>query len=226
MENKTVMNTTWSYSRIKSFETCPKQFYHEKILKEYPYVETRAMKYGTEFHKVAEDFVRDGTPVPEEFRFTQKVLDNLAAREGTKHLELKMGLTIDLEPCAFFAKNVWFRGVVDYLSIDGGTARVVDYKTGKSAKYADPDQLELMALTVFKHFPEVTDVRGALLFVIANSLVTDTYTTSDQSRWAKWVSRVNALQTAVDTGVWNPKPSGLCRKHCPVVECSHNGANS
>lgn len=218
--------TAWSYSRIKAFETCPKQFYHEKILKEFPYVETEAMRYGTEFHKAAEDFVRDGTKVAQKFEFTQPVLDDLAAREGVKHLELKMGLTIDLKPCGFFAKDVWFRGIVDYLSIDGSKGRVVDYKTGKSAQYADPDQLELMALTVFKHFPEVDSVRGALLFVIANKLIPGEYDRSDESRWTKWIARVNRLQDAVDSGVWNPKPSGLCRRHCPVVECAHNGANS
>jgi RecB family exonuclease len=216
----------WSYSSITSFETCPKQFYHEKILKEYPFVQTPAVKYGNEFHKAAEDFVRDGTPVPEQFAFTQGMLDNLAEREGVKHLELKMGLTIDLQPCGFFAKDVWFRGIVDYLSIDGGEARVVDYKTGKSAKYADPDQLELMALTVFKHYPLVTGVRAALLYVIAGKLIPAAYTRDDEKQWAKWIRRVNALQDAVTNDVWNPKPSGLCRAHCPVVTCAHNGANS
>ena len=216
----------WSYSAITAFETCPKQFYHEKILKEFPFVESPEMKYGNEFHKAAELFVRDGTPVPQKFEFTQKVLDNLAGREGVKHLELKLGLTIDLEPCTFFAKDVWFRAIVDYLSIDGGEARVVDYKTGKSAKYADPDQLELMALTVFKHYPSVTFVRAALLYVIADKLVPETYNRGDEAKWASWVRRVNALQSAVDNNVWNPKPSGLCRKHCPVVSCAHNGANS
>ena len=23
--------------------------------------------------------------------------------------------------------------------------------------------------------------------------------------------------------VWNPRPSGLCKKHCVVLECPHNG---
>ncbi len=44
----------WSFSRLKSFEQCPKQFYHEKILKAYPFVQTEAILYGNEFHKAAE----------------------------------------------------------------------------------------------------------------------------------------------------------------------------
>ena len=52
----------WSYSKAKSFETCPKQFYHEKILREYPFIETEAIRYGNLFHTAAEKFIRDGTP--------------------------------------------------------------------------------------------------------------------------------------------------------------------
>jgi hypothetical protein len=35
----------WSFSKIKAFEQCPKQFYHEKILKEFPVVETDALRH-------------------------------------------------------------------------------------------------------------------------------------------------------------------------------------
>jgi len=47
----------WSFSRIKSFEQCPKQFYHLKIAKDYVESETEAMRYGTEAHLVAEEFI-------------------------------------------------------------------------------------------------------------------------------------------------------------------------
>jgi hypothetical protein len=118
----------WSYSRIKAFDTCPKQFYHTHILKEFPFKETEAMRYGTEFHKAAEDFIRDGTPVPKRFAFAKPALQVLADKPGDKHCELKVGLTADLEPCGFFDSNVWFRGVVDLIIIDGEQATVIDYK--------------------------------------------------------------------------------------------------
>jgi hypothetical protein len=118
----------WSYSRIKAFETCPKQFYHTHILKEFPFKETEAMRYGTEFHKAAEDFIRDGKPVPDRFAFARPALQVLADKPGDKHCEMKVGLTEDLEPCGFFDKKVWFRGVVDLIIVDGDTATIVDYK--------------------------------------------------------------------------------------------------
>lgn len=216
----------WSFSKIKSFETCPKQFYHVTVLNEFPFKETEATRYGNEFHKACEEFIRDGLPVPEKFAFIRPTLEKLAALPGEKHCEKKMGLTRDLQPCTFFDRNVWFRGIADLLIIDGDEAKVLDYKTGKSAQYAEKGQLELMALAVFKHFPQVRKVNGALLFVIAKELIKQSYVVDKQNEmWGPWFQKYAALDLAYKNDVWNPKPSGLCRKHCPVTQCPHNGAN-
>jgi hypothetical protein len=216
--NKSTKVPAWSFSRIKAFDTCPKQFYHTSVLKQFPYVETDAMRYGTEFHKAAEDFIRDGTPVPERFAFSQPVLDSLAAKPGKKLCEYKFGLTAALEPCDFFAGDVWFRGIVDLIIIDGDVATIVDYKTGKSAKYAERGQLELMALAMFKHL--------GLVFVIANEVVKAKYDIEGESAlWKKWLTEYAKMEKAFEVDVWNPRPSGLCKRHCPVQECVHNGAN-
>jgi len=216
----------WSFSRIKAFEQCPKQFYHEKILKQYPVVETEAMRYGTEFHKAAEDFMQGDAPLDPRFSFALSALESLKSKKGKKLCERKMGLTENLEPCDFFADDVWFRGIADLIILDDDLAWVIDYKTGKNARYADKGQLELMALTVFKHFPQVKKVRAGLLFVISKDLIKDSY--EEQTSpilWNKWLANYNRMETAFNTDVWNPKPSGLCRRHCPVVECVHNGSH-
>lgn len=214
----------WSYSRMKNFETCPKQYYHVTVLKEHPFQETTATKYGKEFHTAAENYILNGTELPGKFIQYAPLMEALRARPGEKHCELKMGLTKDLKPCGFFDKTVWFRGIVDLLEIDGTTAYVVDYKTGKSARYADPDQLELMALATFAHFPKVQEVRAGLLFVVADAFIKQEYeVASRDERWAEWYKRYAAMEKAHDTEVFNPRPMGLCRAHCPVLECAHNG---
>jgi len=216
----------WSFSRLKSFEQCPKQFYHEKILKAYPFVQTEAILYGNEFHKAAENFIGKDEPVAEKFSYAQKALENLKGREGDKHCELKLGITEDLQPCGFYDKDVWFRGIADLIIVNGSRARVVDYKTGKSARYADKGQLELMALSVFAHFPEVKTVHAALFFVVCRDLVQEKYVFDDRKElWRKWIIKYNAMAEAAKNDIWNPRPSGLCRRHCPVVECPHNGVN-
>ncbi len=218
----------WSFSKAKAFETCPKQFYHEKILKQYPFEETEAMRYGTEFHKACENYIGSSTALPPQFEFIRATLDALNKKRGVKICEKKLGLTADLKPCDFFNDRVWFRGIADLIIVDvlAEIAWVIDYKTGKSARYADKGQLELMALTIFKHYPEVKKVKAGLLFVVANKLIKEEYEiSSEPNLWEKWLGVYGRMEKAFDTDVWNPRPSGLCKRHCKVLECPHNGNN-
>jgi hypothetical protein len=215
----------WSYSRIKAFETCPKQFYHLKVVKDYTEPETDAMSYGTAFHTAAEEYIRDNKPLENRFLYAKPALDSLNARKGDKLCELRMGLTESLEPCDFFAKDVWWRGVIDLAILNGEVADVLDYKTSKSARYADTGQLELMALALFKHYPEIQNVRAGLVFVVSRDFVKAAYSRKDDEMrlWGKWVKKYNRMQAAFDTDTWNSQPSGLCRRHCLVTSCVHNG---
>ena len=147
---------------IKDFEQCPKQYYHKHILKEVPFVQTEAILYGNEFHKMAEDFISKDVPVPGKFSFASKALTSLKDRKGDKLCEIKMGLTENLEACDFYASDVWFRGIADLVILDDEVATVVDYKTGKSSKYADKGQLELISIHI--HYKE--DVFLLLLFMV------------------------------------------------------------
>tara|TARA_R110002096_G_scaffold237228_2_gene427969 strand:+ start:2064 stop:2729 length:666 start_codon:yes stop_codon:yes gene_type:complete len=217
---------SWSYSRIKAFEQCPKQFYHLKVAKDYSEPVTSAMSYGTAFHRAAEEYVRDNKSLPDKFSYAQGGLDSLKAKPGDKLCEIKMGLTEDLDPCKFFDKNVWWRGIADLIILDGPLAWVVDYKTGKSARYADKGQLELMALAVFKHFPDVDTIKAGLVFFVARSLIKDTYTRDMMPvLWDKWLGNYKLMEAAHDSDTWNARPSGLCKRHCVVLECVHNGSN-
>lgn len=222
------MIKVWSYSSLKKFKTCAKQYYEVKVtrnFKEPPY--TEATLYGTNFHEAAEKYVRDNEPLPEAFKYVKPKLDTLRTLEGDKYCEYQMALDKDLKPCAFDDPNAWCRGIVDLLIVNNakGVARVVDYKTGKSSKYADSAQLELMALMVFKHFPDVRKVKGGLLFVVANDFKTSEYhVEKEHTYWRTWLQDVHRLETAHSTGVWNPSPSGLCRRHCVVTTCPHNGS--
>lgn len=217
----------WSYSSLKKFKTCPKQFAEVKVFRNFKEPEfTEATLYGKEFHTAAEKYIRDGIPLPEAFAYVRPHLDTLRNIEGEKFCEIEMGLTKDLAPCGFRDPGVWTRGVADLLIVnrEKGVARVVDYKTGKSAKYADTAQLELMALMVFKHFPEITKVKAGLLFVVANHFKPAEYVASEEKTyWRQWMQDVGRLEQAHRTGVWNPSPSGLCKRHCIVTSCPHNG---
>lgn len=216
-------NVTWSHSSLKDYEGCARRYHEVKVLKNYPFTDTQATIYGKQLHEAAEFYIKDDTPLPKQFEYIKDTLDALKAKPGRKLCEHKMGLTVDLKPCGFMDKNVWVRGIADLLIIDDDnlTARVVDYKTGNN-KYPDMEQLKLMALMVFAHFPHIRKVSGALLFVVKNDMKKGTFLVEDsEEQWWDYRERVARIEQAHDSGVWNPKPTPLCG-WCPVKTCEHN----
>ena len=216
---------TWSYSSLDLFKQCPQKYYRLRVLKDVKDPPAEHLNYGLAVHKAAEDYIGKGIPIPEKYVAILKTsLDRLIAMEGEKHCELRLGLTQGLEPCEFFAPDVWWRGVADLIIINNDSAYVVDYKTGKSSKYADTKQLELLSLAVFKHFPQVKKIKGGLLFVVANDLIKANY---EQDKagvyWTKWLEDTGRLEAAITNDVWNAKPNFTCRQYCPVHDCQHNG---
>lgn len=216
---------TWSYSSIKTYEQCPKKYYHLKIAKDAKDDQNAEhLIYGKRFHEAAEFYVKGTAPLPPEFNFAKSTLDNLKNRPGEKLCEYEMGLTANLEPCGFHADDMWWHGIADLIILEGDTARILDYKTSKSAKYADTGQLELMSLAVFKHFPQIKKVKAGLLFVISKDFVKANYNVEDVPKlWEKWLRLYGSLQFSYENNRWNPKTSGLCKKHCVVFSCPHNG---
>jgi hypothetical protein len=216
-------NVTWSHSSLKDYEGCPRRYHEVKVLKNYPFTETEATIYGTQLHEAAELYIKDGTDLPPQFEFLRDALDVLKAKPGRKLCEYKMGVTKDLKPCGFMDKDVWVRGIADLLIIDDEnlTARVVDYKSGNN-KYPDREQLKLMALMVFVHFPHIRRVSGALLFVVKNDIAKGSYMVGEaEEYWWDYRERVARIEQAHETGVWNPKPTPLCG-WCPVKTCEHH----
>lgn len=212
---------TWSYSTLTMFKQCQHKYYRMRVLKDIWQEETTAMRYGNEVHKAAELYMKGTKELSTSYEFLRPYLLKLAALPGDKHCELKLGLTEELEPCGFFDPHVWFRGVVDLIIVNGSKARVVDYKTGKSARYADKDQLELMSLAAFKHFPELKQIQAGLLFVVCNAFVREEYHKKDEGRaWSEWVKEVNKIERAMENNVWNKTPNFTCYG-CPVTDCEH-----
>lgn len=213
----------WSHSSLKDFEGCQRRYHQTKVLKLYPFKETEQILYGKELHKAAENYVRDGTPLPTQFEFIKSMLDKLLEKPGLKLPEHQMALTAALNPCDWFAKEVWVRGVADLLIVDSDnlTAWVVDYKTGNN-KYPDRDQLVLMSLMVFEHFPHIRKVNSALLFVLKNDMVKmQMHRDQAEQFWWKYRERTARIEACLETGVWNPNQSPLCG-WCPCTGCEFN----
>ena len=216
--------TAWSYSSIKTFDQCPKKYFHLKVVKDVKDTPGEAADYGTAVHEAAELFIKDGTPIPEKFAFMRPYVEPLAKKKGTKHTELKLGVKRGLtgyEPCGFFAKDVWYRGIADLFIVNGTKAWLVDYKTGKNAKYADIKQLDLLAGAMFVHYPEVEIINSALLYVVSHEMPRKIHHRQHLDTYmGVFDTQLDRLEAAKENGVWNANSSGLCG-WCPVESCEH-----
>ena len=211
----------WSYSSLKTFQQCPKKYFHTRVEKDFKDEDSTATIYGKEVHKAAEDFIRDNVPVPAKYSFIIPTLEALKNIEGEKYCEIQLGLREDLTPCGFFDEGVWWRGIADLLIVSGEDAYLVDYKTSKNAKYADTKQLDLLAAAVFAHYPEVKRIKSALIFVVSNEFVKKNHVVEELKKYVKpFTFDLERLDMALETNVWNANSGPLC-SYCPVKSCAH-----
>jgi hypothetical protein len=218
------MSIVWSFSSLKTFQQCPKKYYHTKIARDIVEPDTQATLYGKTAHTVAEEYIRDDVPIPAPFAYMQSVLDVLKAIPGEKLCEVRLGLTKNLESCDFDAPNVWWHGIADLVVINPTQtmAYSVDYKTSKSARYADVKQLDLVACGLFAKFPTLQKVKSALLFTVSKDFVrADHYREMMPKYIEKPAQDVDRVEAAIKSDVWNPIQGPLC-KFCAVKTCEYN----
>lgn len=218
------MSVVWSFSSLKTFQQCPKKYYHTKVAKDVVEPDTTATLYGKEAHTIAEEHIRDGAAVPPKFSYMQPVLDQLNSIPGEKLCEVKLGLTQDLQSCEFHAPNVWWHGIADLvvLNEEKKLAYSVDYKTSKSARYADTKQLDLVACGIFAKYPNIVRVKSALIFVVSKEFVKAEHHREMMPKYMeKPTQDVARLEACLKKGVWNPVQGPLCR-FCSVKQCEYN----
>jgi hypothetical protein len=219
---------SWSYSSLNLFKQCPRKYYRIRVAKDIVEPQAEHLIYGTEVHKAAEEYGRDGTPIPTKYDYIKPYVDTLLKSPGTQLFEYEMGLTKELTPCEFSSPNVWWRGIADFLAVPEGdkSAILVDYKTSKSARYADTSQLELLSLAIFAHFPHIDIVNAGLLFVVSKEFIEiELDRNHQQELWKKWIKETDRLDKCFEYNTWNPSPNFTCRNYCPVLDCEHNGRN-
>lgn len=214
----------WSYSSIKTFDQCPKKYFHLKVVKDVKDDPGEAAVYGTRVHEAAELFIKEGKPIPDEFGYMRNIVEPLANKAGEKLTELRLGVKktdTGYAACDFFDPQVWYRGIVDLLILNGKRAWMIDYKTGKSARYADLKQLDLMAAALFIRYPDLEVIKSGLAFVVSHEFPKkihhrqhlDDYMNAFELPLAR-------LEAAMENGIWNAQTSPLCG-WCPVTTCEH-----
>jgi hypothetical protein len=208
---------SWSFSKKKNYDTCPKKFYEVDIQKNFT-ESTEQLDYGNAVHKALADACSGVTNLPAPYAYLQPWVDIVKKSPGKLKVEEKYAITRDFQKTQYFAHNTWYRGICDVLKINGDTATALDWKTGKMNH--DSIQLMLMATCIFIHYPEIKEVKTRFVWLKENCTTRDEWHKGTiMSEWPNVINEVNAMEEATKTLTFPPRPSGLCRKHCPVNSC-------
>lgn len=209
------MALSHSFSSIKLYENCPLRYYHQRVKKSVVDKGGEASQYGERIHEALDKYLKgEGELTPETADYEDLVdAINKMAEGGVLLTEQKLTLNIELEPTEWFAKDAWMRSILDILVIKGAHAFVLDWKTGK--RRPDFTQLELFALQVFAHYPDVHTVSSGFIWLKDSAMDKETYT-RDKSKtmWQGLLGRIHRIEQSYQSDNWPAKPSGLCR-YCP-----------
>lgn len=216
---------SWSFSRLKNYETCPRKYYAVDVMKKYsePITPGSPLDFGNKLHAAFAAALLTGNKLPEEFSHYQNLIDTERNRPGKMLVEQKYAITQKLTRTDYFAPNAWFRGIADVVHLLPPIASVRDWKTGKP-KY-DSVQLMLLAQCIMAHFPDIEQVKTEFIWLQEDDAATsEVYGREDVAGgWVSLLPRVAQLEQATIKNDFPPKPSGLCKRWCPDVSCPFHG---
>lgn len=211
----------WSHSALQDFNTCPKAYYHKRIAKDVIDTPGEAALWGDRVHKAFELYLT-GAPLDPELEIYAGMLDEVRRKPGELFAEQKLAINKRLQPCDWFDKDVWMRGIIDVLIKDGPTAWVLDWKTGKQK--SDPRQLKLSALLIFIHHPGVRNCITEFHWLKTGNVTGATYFRHQEADlWGEMLPDLQRYRMAFKHEIFVPRQSGLCKQWCSVLSCEYNG---
>src|ERR1700719_403105 len=197
-----------TYTNLHTFrDVCEHQAYRRYVIKDQPYVETEAMRFGNEVHAAFEKRVGQGKVLPESMKGWDK-----HAQPFDKYdvlVEQKLGMTDKGQACDFWDNRVWFRGKNDVTVILNDKALLTDWKTGGS-RFEDPFELKTNALLLKAKHPQLRAIVGRYIY-LKEDKISQMYDLSDfQATWLEINRLMNLIAEKRKSGEWIKKKSGLC----------------
>ena len=218
----------WSFSALSQFETCPKQFWHMRIKRDFKDSGNENSEFGKHVHDSIAKYFLKGTKLPTDIVYVKPIVDvykKAAFRETM--IELKLAINPKFKPVAWMGHDVYCRAIVDAAFVQGPRALLVDWKTGKMKPDSEATQLKLSAVMFMLHEEEVEDVTMRYVWLL-NGGKTTTFKMSRKDIPAVWnelAPRLKRYQHAHAHDDFPANPSGLCRKYCPITTCPYHGGN-
>ena len=219
----------WSISALTSFETCPKKHANVKIYKKFKEDFGTAADYGKYVHKALERYVKSGTPLPLDIQHLQKYavpFRNMKKVKGIDVLtEQQLTLNSDYELTGWFDNDAWVRSIADIIITGEKSVLFVDWKTNNQIKDDNFEQLRLLSAMFSIAQPQYEQFHMEYRWLKHKGASTNLslYKHELSGTWVDLLPRVAIMEQAIKDEVFPARPSGLCKRYCPVTSCPHHG---
>jgi hypothetical protein len=217
---------SWSFSAINDFDTCPEQYAAKRYYETVKFTDTVATLWGTRVHDAAEHRLGPSKvplhkDMPEVLETFCRVMEG---QGGILIPEAEITYNLDAEITGWFAKDAWARCKVDVLIINGDTAYIYDWKTGK--KKDNLLQLQIFMWFVAHKYPEVENFITRFIWLkegITERVSGEDFTRMEHLNGIEVMlgEKLSRMGTSWREEVFQAKPSGLCHGWCPVDKCVH-----
>jgi hypothetical protein len=201
------MITAWSYSRWRTYTTCPSQAKYKFIdkLKE---DEGPALVKGKRIHTECELYLTGrGEITPAMMQFEEEFSElydspNLAA-------EQEWAYTREWAPSDWFAPTTWCRVKLDAKFQAKSRMTVIDFKTGK-IRPIDEIQLTLYALGAFMGDGKINEVETELWYLDHGEIISRTFKRRTHAKGLQrdWEDKTKPMLSDTE---FKPAPGNHCR---------------
>jgi PD-(D/E)XK nuclease superfamily len=154
----------WSYSRLSSYEGCPRRYHYNYVLKTpSSRPPSPAASRGTLIHEKAEKYLRGEVPMyPPELQKVSSHAMRLKAKGALP--EQKLAIDDKWAPCDYDAPEVMLRAIIDVIYPEDDAVHVQDWKTGQ-AYPTHASQIEQYAVVAAAHYPDAKRFHTCLIYI-------------------------------------------------------------
>jgi len=207
-----------TYTNLRDFRNCEHMMYRRYVLRDQPYAETAAIKFGNEGHAAFEARVGKRIPLKPPFDQWEKHATPFDEYEVT--CEQKLGIDVGCRSVDFWDKTVWFRTKIDVVVAINDKALITDWKFA-NPQYEDPFELRINALLLKAKYPELRTVVGRYVYPKIDKVGTMHDLSDFKETWDEINDLMDLIAEKRKSGEWVKKKSGLFG-WCSVADCENH----
>lgn len=235
MKSYMAKSFSWSWSKLKNYRSCPKRHYEIDLARNYHEDKTNeALTWGNQLHDAFAKRISHNQPLPlqmaryDDIAFGPSHFAKLKEMGSDITVEKSLAIDRQFRPCGWFDNDTWMRAKIDVnmLIPASAAALTIDWKTGSKIE-PEFEQLGISAQTIFANHPEVQEVTTMYVWLGHDQTTTKVYKRDEMVPfWNALLPSIEQMYEAWRTLTYEPKPSGLCIRHCPVTSCPYHGKGS